>query len=153
MDDNSGDALCSGYSIAEVSTCSYIPDDFGWTWDWFPGFNSVCQGTSGCTEYSGSDPWTDDIEHTCNVSECGAECESDSDCTGDAYCDEGCACRLAGDANGDCVVNIFDLAMVGRAYGTQPGDQYWDERADLNNDGKIGIIDLAAVGLHFRETC
>jgi hypothetical protein len=153
VNDNGGDTLCSAYCIAEVATCSYIPDDFGWTWDWFPAFNSVCQGASGCAVYSGSYPWTDDIVSTCDVSECGAECESDGDCTGDAYCDESCACRLDGDANGDCVVNIFDLALVGLADGTQPGDLHWDERADMNEDWKICIIDLATAGTHFGKSC
>ncbi len=60
---------------------------------------------------------------------------------------------ISGDANGDCVVNIFDLAAVGRSYGTSPGEEYWNPNADINKDGVIGLVDLATVGKNFRMRC
>jgi len=58
---------------------------------------------------------------------------------------------LEGDVNKDGKVDIFDLARVGKAFGTKPGDLYWDSDADLNRDEKIDIIDLATVGLHYGD--
>ena len=60
---------------------------------------------------------------------------------------------LNGDVDGNCKVNIFDLARVGKSYGSTPGSPYWNEAADLNGDQKIGILDLAMVGMHYRERC
>lgn len=63
---------------------------------------------------------------------------------------------LEGDVNGDCIVNIFDLALVGLAYGSQPGDFNWNPDADIyppGGDGKIDIFDLATVGLNYGNTC
>ncbi|MCD6496381.1 MAG: hypothetical protein J7K54_03865, partial [Candidatus Aenigmarchaeota archaeon] len=155
--DDGGDSLCSNWSLPLVATCLYDPDGLDFTWDWFPGFGSVCQGSAGCTTYAGSggsENWTDDIEHTCNVSECGAECESNSGCGSGEYCYEaGCSCELIGDTNRDGVVNGFDLAVVGAAYGSVPGDSNWNTDADVSpvkdgmgvGDGKVDIADLTAV--------
>jgi hypothetical protein len=58
---------------------------------------------------------------------------------------------LAGDVNGDCIVNVLDLAMVGRCFGRQPTNSCMI--ADLNKDSKINILDLATVGRNFGKTC
>lgn len=58
-----------------------------------------------------------------------------------------------GDVNRDCVIDIFDLAAVGLAYGSQPGDTNWNPQADLNRDGGIDILDLATVGINYGRTC
>jgi len=70
---------------------------------------------------------------------------------------------LAGDVDLDDEVDIFDLAAVGLAYGSQPGDVNWDENADINpgpgtdgtreGDDTINIFDLAMVGLNYGEIC
>jgi len=60
---------------------------------------------------------------------------------------------LAGDVNYDLIVDILDLAMVGMAFGTIPGDPDWNGDADLNGDGVVNIYDLATVGAnHGKET-
>jgi hypothetical protein len=61
--------------------------------------------------------------------------------------------RLAGDVNNDCIVNIFDLASVGLAYGSTLDDNNWNANADLNNDGVVNIFDLAIVGINYRRGC
>ncbi|MCD6496479.1 MAG: hypothetical protein J7K54_04355 [Candidatus Aenigmarchaeota archaeon] len=61
--------------------------------------------------------------------------------------------RLAGDVNGDCTVNIIDLASVGWAYGSVQGDSNWIATADVYTDGVIDILDLATVGLHYNTHC
>lgn len=61
--------------------------------------------------------------------------------------------RLMGDLNDDCVVNIIDLNIVARAYGTRPGDEKWDPVADLNGDDVINMIDMNKVARQYGEAC
>jgi hypothetical protein len=61
--------------------------------------------------------------------------------------------RIPGDVNGDCAVGILDLASVGKAYGTKPGDQRWNVTADLDGSGNIGLADLATVGKYYGKSC
>ena len=51
-----------------------------------------------------------------------------------------------GDINGDDHVNVFDLALMGQAWGTSTGDSDYNEDADLNGDGTINVFDLAILG-------
>lgn len=58
---------------------------------------------------------------------------------------------IPGDADGNCVVNIFDLAAVGLCYGqTATGNC---QNADVTGDGAVNIFDLATVGLNYGESC
>jgi parallel beta-helix repeat protein len=56
-----------------------------------------------------------------------------------------------GDINHDLKVGIMDLAKVGRAMGTKPGDVLWNPHADITGvqrlvpDGKVDIKDAAVV--------
>jgi hypothetical protein len=54
------------------------------------------------------------------------------------------------DVNGDHVVNILDLALVGNHWG-ETGVPGWIPE-DVNADGVIGILDFATLGLHWGET-
>ncbi len=60
---------------------------------------------------------------------------------------------IPGDTNGDCTVNIIDLSIIGKAYGSTPEIQYWDPRADLNKDNVIGLVDLATAGKYYGTSC
>lgn len=60
---------------------------------------------------------------------------------------------LKGDVNGDGTVDILDSAIVGAAYGSQPGDDNWDERADINCDGVVDDTDLDIVSAEFGNSC
>jgi len=60
---------------------------------------------------------------------------------------------LLGDLNGDCTVNIIDLNIVARAYGTRPGNEKWNPVADLNDDDVINIIDMNIVARQYGKTC
>ena len=48
-----------------------------------------------------------------------------------------------GDPNDDGIVDIFDVAIVGIAFGSQPGDENWNQAADINQDGIVDIFDVA----------
>jgi len=45
----------------------------------------------------------------------------------------------------DCYVNTLDVVEATRAYGSYPGHAKWDGRADITNDYKIDIKDIAAI--------
>jgi hypothetical protein len=50
------------------------------------------------------------------------------------------------DINQDGVVDILDLALIGKHFGESPPK---DARADVNGDGKVDIADLVLVGINF----
>jgi uncharacterized repeat protein (TIGR03803 family) len=52
---------------------------------------------------------------------------------------------MIGDRNGDSVVNCTDLDIVKASFGKSIGQTGFDPRADVNGDGLVNIIDLAAV--------
>ncbi len=56
------------------------------------------------------------------------------------------------DVNNDGKVNIVDLAIVGRAFGTKPGDPKWNQIADIDNNETINIIDMTLVAKDFGKT-
>jgi hypothetical protein len=60
--------------------------------------------------------------------------------------------RLAGDANGDAVVNEIDLAILQAAYLFDQNSNDWDPNADLNGDGKIDIFDAWLLALSYGNT-
>jgi hypothetical protein len=53
--------------------------------------------------------------------------------------------KLAGDANGDSVVDCADLAIVKASMGKRTGQTGFDARADLTGDGLVDARDLAYV--------
>jgi PKD repeat protein len=57
-----------------------------------------------------------------------------------------------GDLNIDGKVNIFDIYIMAKAFGTKPGDPRWNPIADLNNDGKVGIEDVYFIAKDYGKT-
>jgi hypothetical protein len=58
---------------------------------------------------------------------------------------------IPGDVNADGQVNIIDLNIVARAFGSKLGDQGWNPIADLDNNGVINIIDIARVAKEYSS--
>jgi hypothetical protein len=58
---------------------------------------------------------------------------------------------LAKDLNKDGTVDVLDLSIVARAFGSKPGDTNWNQAADLNNDWIINIADLTIVANNIKE--
>lgn len=56
------------------------------------------------------------------------------------------------DLNGDGVVNIIDIAIVARAFGSKPRGPNWNALADLDKNGWINIIDIATVAKDYGKT-
>jgi len=59
---------------------------------------------------------------------------------------------LQGDVNGDGVVDVFDLSIVGSAYGYFEGEHGYNADADLNEDGLFDGRDLAMVTINWGKT-
>jgi len=59
--------------------------------------------------------------------------------------------RAPCDINWDLKVNILDLVLVARSFGTTPGSPGWNPQADVNGDGHVDIADLTIVGIHFGQ--
>ena len=53
---------------------------------------------------------------------------------------------LAGDAYGDNIIDILDLALVSRSFGSEPPS---DPRADINENGMVDILDLVLVSKNY----
>ena len=49
-------------------------------------------------------------------------------------------------------MDIIDLNIVARAYGSYPGHPKWDETADLNKDGSVNIKDIYKVARDYGKT-
>ncbi len=93
-----------------------------------------------CNEFCGCE--YDEFTYRCVIDQCGAECEiapSDDECP---------------DTNGDDIIDGDDLVIVDDNYGRNDcvGPD-WCNGADVNHDGKVGVIDLGLVGLWYGTTC
>jgi len=60
--------------------------------------------------------------------------------------------QVTGDVNGDGLVDVYDLILVGIAFGSTPTDPNWNPYADLKSDNIIDIFDLIIVGVNFGKT-
>jgi hypothetical protein len=56
---------------------------------------------------------------------------------------------LATDLNKDGVVNILDIAMAAKAFGSRSGDPHWNPAADIDNNGRIDILDISRIAKDF----
>jgi hypothetical protein len=70
--------------------------------------------------------------------------------------------RPIGDINGDCKVNILDIFIVARAFGSAAEDnpatavdetKNWNVIADINNDKVVNILDIFKIAKEFGKEC
>ncbi|MGD0160804.1 MAG: dockerin type I domain-containing protein [Candidatus Bathyarchaeia archaeon] len=59
--------------------------------------------------------------------------------------------KLLGDVNGDGVVDLRDIALVARAFGSTPGGPNWNPAADINGDGTVNMEDVTLVARNFES--
>lgn len=144
------DGLCSGSSDSET-TCSNTAT----TTCYILTKNYYCNGedTDAHVSYSlqdtcGTCEYCSDNSLTCDNYPKGTSCGANMECDGEGNC----KVIPEGDVDGNGAVDIFDLAAVGLAYGSKPGDNNWNPNADLTGDGKVDIFDLATVGLNYGRT-
>jgi len=55
------------------------------------------------------------------------------------------------DLNEDGKVDILDLYVLCRAYGSYPEYERWNAKADINNDGKVNILDAVIIAKSFHQ--
>jgi subtilisin family serine protease len=60
--------------------------------------------------------------------------------------------KLMGDINDDGKVDIKDLTLLIKAFGSYPSHPRWNPDADLNGDGKVDIKDLIKLLKNFGKT-
>jgi nitrous oxidase accessory protein len=60
--------------------------------------------------------------------------------------------ELTGDLNKDGIVDISDIAMAAKAFGSYLGHPRWNPDADLNSDGVVDIVDIATIATNFGKT-
>jgi Leucine-rich repeat (LRR) protein len=54
------------------------------------------------------------------------------------------------DINKDGLINIFDVALVARAYGMKSTEEGWNQALDVTGDGIINLFDLIAIAREFK---
>ena len=55
------------------------------------------------------------------------------------------------DLNGDNKIDMKDVAIAARAFGSTPGSPNWNPVADINGDGKVDMKDIAPVARNFGK--
>jgi uncharacterized protein (DUF2141 family) len=58
---------------------------------------------------------------------------------------------ILGDVNGDGKVDMRDLGIVAKAFGSTPLDPRWNPAADLNGDGVVNMVDIGIVAINFGK--
>jgi Ca2+-binding EF-hand superfamily protein len=53
------------------------------------------------------------------------------------------------DVNGDGKIDVKDLYLVARAYGSDPSRPNWNPNCDTNGDNKIDMKDYYAICKHY----
>jgi hypothetical protein len=60
---------------------------------------------------------------------------------------------VPGDINCDCKVDVKDMVLVSKAFGSYPGHLKWNPNADINNDNKVDVKDMVLVSKYFGKYC
>jgi hypothetical protein len=58
---------------------------------------------------------------------------------------------IPGDINGDGKVNLQDLVLLTKAYGSKPGDSNWNPNADIKGDGIVDLPDLVVLAHYYNQ--
>ena len=59
--------------------------------------------------------------------------------------------NLAGDVDCDGKVTDHDVSLLALAYDSRPSDSNWNENADTNGDGVVGLSDLVTLAHHYEQ--
>jgi len=77
--------------------------------------------------------------------------EGETDTADNTFVDGWILVTISGDINGDFKVDIKDLVLSIKAFGSYPTHPRWNPSADFNNDNKIDIRDLVLLLKNFGE--
>ncbi|MDI6826303.1 MAG: NosD domain-containing protein, partial [Candidatus Aenigmarchaeota archaeon] len=108
---------------------------------------SEIQKCEGASDTDGGENYT--TNGTCiRIKSCeDGECKQE---TFNDKCKSGAPSEVDLDPNGK--IDIKDIAIVARAFGSKPGDTNWDPDADLDNNSIVNIIDIAKVAKEFGNS-
>ena len=59
--------------------------------------------------------------------------------------------NLSPDVNNDGIIDMKDLGIAARSFGTIPGDKLWNPKVDFNGDETIDIYDLSFITQYFGQ--
>lgn len=59
------------------------------------------------------------------------------------------AVKLVGDLNDDGKVDVKDIYLAAKAFGSISGESRWNADADMNLDGQIDLMDIFVIASHF----
>ncbi len=57
------------------------------------------------------------------------------------------------DINSDGIVDMRDIGIIARAFGSTPGHPRWNPDADIIKDDKVDMRDVGAAGRNFGKSC
>jgi hypothetical protein len=60
--------------------------------------------------------------------------------------------KMLGDVDDNGLVNVADVFMLAKAYGSGSGDPNWNEEADMNGDDLVDSVDLFALSGNYGGT-
>jgi len=75
------------------------------------------------------------------------------DLTNNIYIDGTVKIKLPGDLNGDGKVDMLDIAIIAKAFGSWPGHPRWNPAADITEDGIVDMRDVGLAAKNFGITC
>ncbi len=142
---------CVGYSTS--SAHGALADEKGWMTarirlEGRHDHSGVLVGVDGWKQVTGSDGYVFFLlpngYHTITVSMNGYLCaQRNFEIRHNRPIDLFTVTLLAGDADGNRLIDFFDLVIVQAAFGSAPPT---DSRADINADGRVDILDALLVG-------
>jgi len=59
--------------------------------------------------------------------------------------------KMIGDIDGDGQVDMKDISLAARGFGSFPGHPRWDPNLDINNDGKVDLKDVGLIARNFGK--
>jgi len=59
---------------------------------------------------------------------------------------------MPGDVNADGKVDIKDIFIIARAFGSDTGHPRYNPNGDINGDGRVDIIDIFTAAKNFGRT-
>jgi WD40 repeat protein len=76
---------------------------------------------------------------------------NENNLTDNEFIDSGLVVTGVGDVSGDRTVNIVDVSLAAKAFGTVPGNPRYNPNADINCDYTINIVDVSIAAKNFGK--
>jgi hypothetical protein len=131
---------CNPFDLTGIATCDWVPDNYHPTWDFRNAFDSQCTGLDQCSQ---GDP--NNITHTCDKTQCGAECDSNDDCPSN-ICKSDCTCEPK-----TCGLTVTGGSPI--AFGSvSTGTTSSAKTVDIKNDGNSPTTDFKVYGIDWSGT-